>query len=159
MTNYFNYRLALCLALILATIDFAFFIYVSFYIPSQRGSMALHVAIAMTIAFGLWVQSKIARYLGAVLLLIFAASAIWLPFSDHKIVWNIVLAWTFSMGALSLIIAGILLFSKTFANEFADERKKQAGYKKVLRNAFAILLLIAAAAATLNDIYNLFLAS
>jgi threonine/homoserine/homoserine lactone efflux protein len=88
----------------------------------------------------------------------FVASAIWPLFSGDKIVWNIVLAWIFSMGVLSLIIACTLLFSKTSANEFAEEWEKQAGYKKALRSAFAILLLIAAMAATLNDIYNLLLA-
>jgi hypothetical protein len=55
-----------------------------------------------------------------------------------------------------LAAALILVFSGPFAREFAAEREKRPAYKKYLLNAFTVMIVMAAGAATLIDIVALF---
>ena len=66
---------------------------------------------------------------------------------------NVGVVWAATMAVLSLAAASILIFSKSFATEFAAEREKRPPYKKYLLNA--LLIVLAAAAATLVDIVSL----
>jgi len=58
------------------------------------------------------------------------------------------------MAVLSLAAASILIFSKSFASEFAAEREQRPPYKKYLLHAFTFVIVLAVAAATLVDIVS-----
>jgi len=67
---------------------------------------------------------------------------------------NVGVVWAATMAVLSLPAASILIFSKSFAREFAAEREKRPPYKKYLLHAFTLLIVLAVAAATLVDIVS-----
>jgi hypothetical protein len=60
--------------------------------------------------------------------------------------------------ALSLVSATILLLSRKFSAEFAEERKQQPIYKRYLRWGLLAGIGAAVVIATANDVYYLFLA-
>jgi hypothetical protein len=83
--------------------------------------------------FGLWVQSDIARYLGAVWLLISVGTIVWSLFTAGKVILGLPTILVFLSGALSLI-ASYMLFSKRFAAEFLHQQKTQPKYKGTLKS-------------------------
>jgi hypothetical protein len=155
MRGYIGYRSALCLTLALAAVNGCFLLYAAYIRSSLTGSLAIYAGIALTLAFGLWVQSKIARYLGALLCWVSAAAVAWPIVSGNKPVLSIGLVWVISLGLLSVAIGYVLLFSKTFATEFSYERANQPRYKALLRNGVLVVLGIAAMIATAIDIVHL----
>jgi hypothetical protein len=68
---------------------------------------------------------------------------------------NVGVVWAATMAVLSLAAASILVFSRSFAREFAAAREKRPPYKKYLLHAFTLLIGLAAAAAALIDIVSL----
>jgi hypothetical protein len=56
---------------------------------------------------------------------------------------------------LGLVAASILVGSRPFAREFAAERENRPAYKKLLLHAYTALIVIAAVAATVNDIVHI----
>ena len=111
--------------------------------------------IALIILFGLWIQSNIARYLGAIWFLILVASVIWPLFTLDKVNLNFVVILFLVSSALSLFVSYTLLLSKQFTTEFLHERETQPKYKKHLGKIFIVVAVLAAVIATMNDIYPL----
>jgi len=149
------YESALYLTLAIAVVGSFNIGYIYFYGYERASSMTIYVAAALATAFGLWVQSKFVRFVGAGWFLISTAVIFWPLFSSAKIVWSIGVVLFTAIGILSLAAAYILLLSKNFRTEFYAERDSQPPYKQTLRKAFVILLIIAASIATAFDIYNL----
>jgi hypothetical protein len=154
--RYLGYRTALCLALALASINVAFFLYAYYLHWRRAGDTVIYASFAVVLLFGLWVHSRIARYAGGVIRLVSAAAAAWPIATGTKPVLSILLLWIFSMGVLSLLLGLALLFSKSFAAEFERQRVAQPVYKRHLRNGAILALAIAAAIATYNDLVHLF---
>ena len=117
--------------------------------------MTIYIAAALATAFGLWVQSNVIRYVGAVWFLISTAVIFWPLFSGAKLAWSIGVVIFIAIGILSLAAAYILLLSKKFRTEYYAERDSQPPYKQTLRKVFIILFIIAASIATAVDIYRL----
>jgi hypothetical protein len=102
----------------------------------------------------LWLLSEIARYLGTAFYVFSAGAAAFALLSSGGVM-NIGIVWAVTMTVLSVAAAFALIFSKPFAKEFAVEREKRPTCKKHLLKAFTILIVLAAAGATFNDIVNL----
>lgn len=111
--------------------------------------------IALAILIGLWIQSDVARYLGAVWYLVLVASVFWPLFTLDKVNWNFVAILFLVSGALGLFVSYILLLSKQFTTEFRHERETQPKYKKHLGKIIIGVAALAALIATMNDIYHL----
>jgi hypothetical protein len=151
-----GYRSALYLSALIAVVHCSFFMYLLAYSSRQANRVAIYVVAAVAVLVGLWLLSKIARYVGAVFYA-FSAVAVVLPLlsSFKTVVMSVGAVWSVTMGVLSLAAALILVFSKPFAKEFAAELEKRPIYKKHLLTVFTALIVLAAVAATLNDIVNL----
>jgi hypothetical protein len=132
------YNSALWITSLLTLTELVLFSYVA-SINFERAvqAVAIRVFIPPAILFGIWLQSNIARYLGAIWLLISAGSVIWSLFSIEPVasIWWVI--WAFAVVALSLVLTYILVFSKKFAEEFASLREKQPQYKRVLKRLIA----------------------
>ena len=151
-----DYRTALYLSALIAVVHCSFYGYSLSYFPRLAHQVMIYALIAVAVCAGLWLLSKISRYVGAAFYLFSAVAAVlpWLSF-DKNIMMTVGTVWGVSMGVLSLVAALILIFSKSFGREFAAELETRPVYKKQLLNAFAVLIVLAAAAAILNDIVNL----
>jgi hypothetical protein len=151
-----GYRTALYLSALIAVVHGSFYGYALTYLPSLANRVLIYVVIALAVYAGLWLLSKIVRYVGAAFYLFSAVAAAlpWLGF-DRKMMMTVGAVWGVTMGVLSLVAALILVFSKSFGKEFAAELEKRPVYKKHLLSAFAVLIVLAAVAETLNDIVNL----
>jgi hypothetical protein len=149
--NFGGYKSALFLVAIVALIEAIF----SFYFTP--GNLSL-VGVTLVFLFGLWVQNKAARYLGAVWFLVLAGLMVWPLFTTGTVIFSPGLILLFIWAALCLVVAYILVFSKTFAAEFLHERETQPKYKRNLAKAFIIIVILIVVILTLNDIYHLFLA-
>ena len=60
-----GYRAALYLSAVLAVVNWSVFIYVQWYLPRLGHGSAVYAVGAMLVLVGLWLQSRIARYVGA----------------------------------------------------------------------------------------------
>jgi|SRR4051794_10366130 len=156
MFERFGYKSALYLSASIAVVHCCFFWYALNYWPNVSNRIAIYLVFAVAVCIGLWLASKMARYVGAALYLLSAVAAV-LPLFDFekKIVMSVGSLWVVTMGTLSLAAASILVFSKPFAREFAAELSKQPTYKKHLLNVFVVAIVLSAVVATLNDIVNL----
>jgi hypothetical protein len=134
-------------------------LYVASYNIEAAKTASIRVVVPLAILFGLWLQSNLARYLGAIWFVGAMASAVWPLVSNDKLVWGFAPVWALALSVLCLALSGILLFSKQFADEFSRQRETQPKYKKVLIRLTVAVLIVLAIIATLNDVYNLFLAS
>ncbi len=121
-------------------------------------------AVSLVILFGLWVQSNLIRYLGAVCMVVWAGVLIWPLVSFGARFINqpgqtmppipALIFFPFS-AVLNLLTAGLPLLSKKFATEFAYEREHQPKYKTHLKRAILTVVIVLMLIATLNDIINL----
>ncbi|NOJ46981.1 hypothetical protein [Bradyrhizobium archetypum] len=98
---------------------------------------------------------QIARYAGAIFYFLSAGSVAF-AFRNFAGAVHADAIWGATIGVLSQAAALILVFSGPFAREFAAEREKRPAYKKYLLNAFTVVIVMAAGAATLIDIVALF---
>jgi GYF domain 2 len=146
------YKTALYLTSAIALIEVNLFFYLA---PHNLKVSFGRVAIAPVVLFGLWIQSNVARYLGAIFFLILVASVILLLFTLDKVSLNIVTILVLVSGVLSLFVIYILLLSKQFATEFSYQQKGQPKYKNYLRRIFIVVVVLVVAIATANDIYHL----
>ena len=151
-----GYRTVLYLSALIAAVNCSFFLYALLYLPRLANGVAIYALVAVAVSVGIWLLSKIARYVGAVFYFLSAGAAAF-PFFGfgRTIVMNVGTVWGVTMGVLSVAAALILVFSKLFAKEFAAEFEKRPIYKKHLLNVFTILIVLAAVAAALNDVVNL----
>ena len=153
--NFSTYKFALYLVAGLVLSE----VFLGWYLVSQDYGRVSYIRILLTTAvlIGLWLQSRAARYLGAMWLLVSVGVLIWMLFATHKVVFNFSAVLVFLVGTLSLIAAYILLFSKKFRSEFARLEKIQPDYKRVLRRALTALVISVFVIAIINDIHHLFL--
>jgi hypothetical protein len=153
--NFSTYKFALYLVAGLVLSE----VFLGWYLVSQDYGRVSYIRILLTTAvlIGLWLQSRAARYLGAMWLLVSVGVLIWMLFATHKVVFNFSAVLVFLVGTLSLIAAYILLFSKKFRSEFARLEKMQPDYKRVLRRALTALVISVFVIAIINDIHHLFL--
>jgi len=117
------------------------------------------LVILLLIPIGLWLATNPARYGGAAFMVLWAGALIWpvLSLSWHTPrlgQLKMALFFVFS-AALSLLTAAILLLSKKFANEFADERRHRPKYKIYLWRGLLVAIIAAMILATFNDIMHL----
>jgi hypothetical protein len=134
--------LAECMALILVSANLA-----------DVRTFAYRAVAALAIAFGLWVHSHAARYLGALWFLISAWMMIWALVSRDTIVFSFALVCIVALVGLSVTTACILLVSRQFAEEFRGRRETESRYKRTLRTAAHIAVVALVVIATVIEIY------
>jgi hypothetical protein len=149
--NLNTYKATLYLVAIIALIETI----LTFYFTPGNFSL---VGVTLAVLFGLWVQSKATRYLGAVWFLVLVGLIVWPLFTTGNVIFSPALIPLVFWGALCLIVSYILAFSKTFAAEFLHQKEAQPAYKRTLAKAFIIIVILIVVILTLNDIYHLFLA-
>jgi len=149
------YKSALYLVAVIALIEFILFVDLASH--NLKSATFLRVAITLLLLFGLWVQSDVARYLGAVWLLISVGTIIWPLLTVNKVIFSFPTILVFVSGALNLLVSYILL-TKRFTTEFVHQQNTQPKYKGALKRAFIVVLILAVVFVTLNDVYHLFVA-
>jgi len=145
-----GYRAALILSALIAVVNWSVFIYVQRYLPRLGDGSAIYAIGAVLVLAGLWLQSRIARYAGAAFYFFSAGVAAFALWGSTQV--NVGVVWATTMAVLSLAAASILIFSKSFAREFAAEREQRPSYKKYILHAYTFVIVLAVAAATLVDI-------
>jgi hypothetical protein len=150
-----SYRAVLFLTSAIALIELAIFLYLASFSFEAASRAIIRVVMALGIVFGIWVQSNIIRYLAALWLVISGASVFWPLISIERFVISVPSILFLVAGTLSLVAAPMLVFSRTFSQEFSREREMQPAYKKTLWKAALVVVLVAIVVATLNDIYNI----
>ena len=157
------YRTALYLSTVNALINTSVWNHLVVYSqgdPLLSSHSLIFYVIFLAIPFGLWLGSPVARFLGAIWLVLWAGALLW-PFissgiapliSRPKFLTMLASFYVFS-AALSLLIAGIL-FSKKFATEFAYERKHLPRYKTFLKWSFGGVAFLAMIIASFKDILH-----
>ena len=145
-----GYRAALYLSALLAVVNWSVFIYVQWYLPRLGAGSAIYAVGAILVLVGLWLQSRMARYVGAAFYFFSAGVAAFALWGGKQV--NVGVVWAATMAVLSLPAASILIFSKSFAREFAAEREQRPSYKKYILHAYTFVIVLAVAAATLVDI-------
>ena len=153
-----HFKLTLYLTLAILANDLVIFFYLASHGYERASAITIYVVITAIVAFGLWVQIGLTRFVGAAWFLLSVFAVFWPIYSTGKIVWDPAVALFFVLGILSLVTAFLLLFSRKFKSEFYAERNNQPAYKRSLKRAFIILLIIVAAIATAVDIYHLAIA-
>ena len=163
MFKFNHYRAALYLCAAIAVAEAIWLL--SFTIPlTPQQTRVIVIALTSTfiIGLGLLVQSNLIRYVGAVLMAAWGGGLLWgvsrgiMPLSRLAPAFLLVLFYYFLSGALHLLTAAILLFSKQFANEFAKRRASQPTYVKNLRRLLIGSIIVGATLfVTFNDIVKL----
>jgi uncharacterized membrane-anchored protein len=103
----------------------------------------------------LWLQSRMARYVGAAYYLFVAGATVYGLASLSRLIVNVGIVSIVTAAVLGLVAASILVLSKSFAREFAAERENRPAYKKFLLHAYTALIVIAVVVATVNDIVSI----
>jgi uncharacterized BrkB/YihY/UPF0761 family membrane protein len=141
---------ALYLSALLAVVNWSVFIYVQWYLPRLGDGSAIYAAGATLVLVGLWLQSRMARYVGAAFF--FGGSrrlcAVGCQTGER---WRRVGRYD---GGAESGPASILVFSRSFARAFAAAREKRPPYKKYLLHAFTFMIVLAVAAGALIDIVS-----
>ena len=154
MLKALNYQTSLYLLTAIALLDLAVFFYVAPLHLQASNALIVRVAIDFTVAFGIWVQSPVVRYVGAAWLLFSAASMVW-TLRTADLVISVPLVLFLLIAFLCLITLVTLVFSKTFSEEFFHQRKSQPAYKKGLKRVVFSVVLTVMAVGTLVGIYRL----
>lgn len=150
-----GYKAALYLSALIAALNGSTFLYSHWYLPRLEDDVAIHAIAALVILAGIWLFSRIARYAGAAFYFLSAGAAA-LALWEFAGPVNVGAVWGVAIAVLGLAAAVILVFSKPFAREFAAERERRPAYKKLLLNAFTIVVVAAAGAAVLIDVLAFF---
>lgn len=153
-----SYRTALYLSIAVALTNCVGWGLIAFHQRGVTERVLPMLVILLLIPIGLWLTSNLARYGGAVFMVVWAGSMIW-PVLSSGMVFQatrvpLTLFYLFS-AALSLLTAAILVLSKKFATEFADEQKHGPKYKNYLWFGLLIAIFASMIIATFNDIINL----
>ena len=117
-------------------------------------TFAYRAAAALAIAFGLWVHSHAARYLGALWFLISAWMMVWALVSRDNIVFSFALVCILVLIALCATTACTLLLSRQFAQAFRRRRETEPAYKRTLRAAAHIAIIALIVVATAIEMYG-----
>jgi len=135
-----------------ATADFLFDYNFGGFYPG----FGFRLIVDLVLAFGLLVQSKLARYTGAIYFALTAVAMVWPVFETGQYEWGVALAWIVAVTLLSAVNVYLLVFSRAFSGEFEALRAYDPnGYKRSLRIVFVALLGAGAAVVTVHDLYNL----
>jgi hypothetical protein len=135
--------------------ELALSLYVTFIRHDSGSGAAQLLGLSVAVLFGIWVQSSLARYIGALWFFALAASFGWplvRNFGAGSLLMTALLALTC---LLCLACSSILLFSKNFARELRQLRDAQPTYKRILRKWAIGSLIVLTLAATAVDIYRL----
>jgi hypothetical protein len=89
---------ALYLSALLAVVNWSVFIYVQWYLPRLGDGSAIYAAGATLVLVGLWLQSRMARYVGAAFFL--AGVAVYALWGAKQV--NVGVVWAATMAVLSL---------------------------------------------------------
>jgi hypothetical protein len=117
-------------------------------------TFAHRIVAVLAIAFGLWVHSYVARYLGALWFLMSTGTIIWALVSQ-PLVFSFALVCILVLIGLNLSAAGVLLLSRPFADEFRHRRETEPRYKRTLRLAAHVAVIAMVVIATAMDVYRL----
>jgi dolichyl-phosphate-mannose--protein O-mannosyl transferase len=151
----YHYRAALYLSTLVALTTLAIWSFIAFRNPPIATRSIQVVATSVIIPFGVWIGSNFVRYVGAALLVFWAGALIWPLISSGVDPDRLPLQLLFVLSAcLCLATAWLLLLSRKFRTEFAEEQKQQPKYK-TYRKGLLYAAIAAMVIATLNDIYNL----
>jgi len=110
--------------------------------------------VSLVIPVGIWLASNLVRFVGAAFMVLWAGMLLWPIVSSGKAP-TLPSLFFILLAALNLLTAAILLLSRKFATEFADERKNQPKYKTYLRRGLVAGIIGAVVIATANDIKHL----
>lgn len=157
--NLSHYRLAVYLTLAIALIECVVHLQMVFLNNRLAEGVVVRVIFPLVILFGLWIQSKVIRYVGAVWLIFAAGSVIWPLVASKGLVLSFPLILLLIVAVLDLVAAYLMLLSKSFSSEFARLRETQPKYKSTIRTGVLVVIVIVAVIATFNDVYHLFIAS
>jgi hypothetical protein len=155
MFEQWGYRAALYLSALIALVNCSYFTYAKLLMPQASSGAAVYAGGSVLVLVGLWLQSRMTRYVGAAYYLFEAGTTIYGLARLSKPIVNVGVVSIVTAAVLGLVAASILLLSKRFAREFATERENRPVYKKFLLHAYTALIVIAAVAATVNDIVNI----
>jgi hypothetical protein len=162
MFKFNHYRTALYLcAAIGVTEAIWFLVFIIPRTPQHTRVIVITLATTFIIGLGLLVQSNLIRYVGAVLMAAWGGGLLWgvsrgiAPLSQPTPIYLLVFFYYLLLGALHLLTAAILIFSKQFANEFAKRRDSQPKYVRNLRRLLVGAIVGAVLIATFNDIVKL----
>jgi hypothetical protein len=151
--GYFDFALYLTLAVVLIH-SVPFFYLLTFSFDVAKSAVGLIVG-PILIFCGLWLLSKVARYVGPIWLLLTGGLVVWQLLFVGKIV-ALSAIWAIVLVLANLLLCWMLIFSKQFGAEFAERRRAEPRYKTVLRGAVVGLVVIVMLIATANDIIHLF---
>ena len=154
LKNAGGYKTALALTLALAVTEAAFLLYSATFKLGTAGP-AIRVSVALLVAAGLWLYIGFARYLGAVWFAASVAMFAWAAATNTRAAVGFPLYWTLAVSVLSVATVYVLLVSRQFASEFTALQATRPRYKKTLVLLLTGALVLAAIAATANDIYQL----
>jgi hypothetical protein len=150
------FRAALYLSILIALTTLATWGIIACRNPTVVSRSVQVIAASLVLPFGLWVGSNFIRYVGAALLVLWAGGLLWPIVSAGIDPDRLLLQLVFVLSAcLCLCTAWLLLLSRKFRTEFAEEQKLQPKYKSYLRRGLLYIAVAAMVAATLNDIYYL----
>lgn len=150
------FRAALYLSILIAFTTATTWGIIAFQNPTVVSRSVQVIAVSFVLPFGLWVGSNFIRYVGAALLVLWAGGLLWPLFAGGIDPDRLFLQLVFVLSAcLCLCTAWLLLLSRKFRTEFAEEQKFQPRYKSYLRRGLLYTAVAAIFAATLNDIYHL----
>jgi hypothetical protein len=159
MSSYYRATLYLC-----AVIALTDAIWIVFFVPrlSKDTQWVFMMAFAATVitALGLLIRSNFIRWLGGVFMVVWGAALLWPLISSGTAPFSrpggmAFISYYGLRGALSLLTATILLWSKQFADEFAKLRENEPKYIHYLRRLLIWAIIAAALIATFNDIVKL----
>jgi len=150
--RYFD--LAMGLAAIVVLLEITLFLYIrsSNFLPQSE--LLFRVVGALCLLLGLWLQSSVARICGGVFLAFTFAGASWAVFTASKIAWAQMLFWLF-YALVALVGAYVLLMSQGFASEFRHLKETRPKHKVLLGQIFLATIILAAASASIADMYCL----
>jgi hypothetical protein len=161
MSRLNHYRAALYLCAVIALTDASWILFfVIPRLPTHAEAFFMPLAATLMTAVGLMLRSNLIRYFGGVFMVIWGAALLWPLISGGTAPYSRPNSLAFFSyyafrGALSLLTAALLLFSKQFANEFAKRRDSAPRYVGYLRLLLIGAIVAAGLFATLNDIVKL----
>jgi hypothetical protein len=153
MFEQWGYRAALYLSALIAILHWSFLIYAKLFMP-QLNLVPVHEVASVLVLVGLWLLSRMARYVGAAYYFLTTGTAVYALVQLSKPVVNVTVVWGVATGILCLAAALILLLSKRFAREFGAERENRPAYKKHLLHAYTALIVLVAIAGAVVDIVD-----
>jgi len=159
MSKLNHYKAALYLCAAIAVMD-AIWVWVLVIPRMQVGRTIIPLLAPPITVLGLLLLSNVIRWLGGVFMVIWAAAFLWPLISDGTAALSrpngaVIFLYYLCLGALNLLTAALLLFSKQFSYEFAKRRESAPKYIGHLRLLLIGAIIAAMLVATSYDIVKL----